>query len=169
MDQTIFQRIGHDVRRLPLLRDTTSSYAGIASTLTQRLRAATSDAAADAAWGNAQRALKNIALRQYVAWEPEGHAGRSQVLGFEDRGLSFLYDVASPGGGQKAFGRLILVHSFSKYQPSSTRDNKHHRSYPEREGAQKGHAIGHAGGGFEGGPNYFPQLPELNQRRERWP
>ena len=169
MGQTVFQQIGHEVRRLPLLRDTTSTYAGIAATLTQRLRTASNPAAANAAWSNAQRALRNIALRQYIQWKPERYAGKSQILSFDDRGLSFLYDVAFGSRGQNAFGRLVLVHSFFSYQPPSTRDNSYHRSFPEREGFQKGHAIGHAGGGFEGGPNYFPQVQELNQRRKQWP
>ncbi|GAC1346343.1 MAG: hypothetical protein NVSMB18_28280 [Acetobacteraceae bacterium] len=169
MAQSIFQQIGNDVRRLPLLHDTTSSYAAIAAMLANRLRTAGNQANADAAWSNAQRAIVNIALRQYQQWQPEGHVGRSELLAFSDRGLSFIYDVAFGGPGHKTIGRLVLVYSFSKYQPPSTRDNRYHAASPAREGLQKGHAIGHAGGGFEGGPNYFPQAAELNQRRHAWP
>ena len=81
MELDIFQRIGHDVRRLPLLRDTTSTYAGIASMLTNRLKAGETGATADAAWSNAHRAIENIALRQYMQWQPAGYSEKSQITG----------------------------------------------------------------------------------------
>jgi len=169
MELDIFQRIGHDVRRLPLLRDTTSTYAGIASMLTNRLKAGETGATADAAWSNAHRAIENIAPRQYMQWQPAGYSEKSQITGIRDRKLRFLYDVAFGSQGQNTIGRLILAYSTSENPGPGTRDSSYHAGYPAREGFQKGHAISHAGGGYEGGANYFPQLPEVNQRRHAWP
>jgi hypothetical protein len=39
--------------------------------------------------------------------------------------------------------------------PPNSRDQNYHRGFPGRTGFDKGHAMSHAQGGREGGPNYF--------------
>ncbi|MGX1246972.1 hypothetical protein RKD46_008076 [Streptomyces pseudovenezuelae] len=75
---------------------------------------------------------------------------------FSDGAFGVLFDLASE--------RTVLVHGRSKLTAPNSRDNSYHRGYPGRSGYDKGHAMSHAQGGLEGGPNYFPQSPGTNRR-----
>ncbi|WBH16705.1 hypothetical protein [Sphingomonas radiodurans] len=87
-------------------------------------------------------------------------AGQSgaQLYTFSDRGVSFLFDMVRQ--------RAVLIWATSRLVPANSRDNNYHAGYPSAgTNRDKGHAISHAQGGFEGGPNYFPQARRLNQSR----
>ncbi|MGQ4482093.1 hypothetical protein [Streptomyces sp. SAS_276] len=80
----------------------------------------------------------------------------SQLYEFTDGAFDVLFDLAAE--------RTVLVHGISKQTAPNTRDNSYHRGYPSRSGFDKGHAMSHAQGGLEGGPNYFRQSPGTNRR-----
>jgi hypothetical protein len=82
--------------------------------------------------------------------------GPIELVEFNDGAFEFLFD--------RALERTILVHGFSRAVPPNTRDASYHRGFPGRPGYDKGHAMAHAQGGREGGPNYFPQLASSNRR-----
>jgi len=67
-----------------------------------------------------------------------------------------LFDVANE--------RTVLMHGLSRQAPPNSRDTSYHRGFPGRAGFDKGHAMSHAQGGREGGPNYFPQAARVNRR-----
>jgi hypothetical protein len=56
------------------------------------------------------------------------------------------------------------MHGLSQSALPNSRDRNYHRGLPGRAGFDKGHAMSHAQGGREGGPNYFPQAPRVNRR-----
>jgi hypothetical protein len=78
------------------------------------------------------------------------------LVEFSDGAFDVLFDVANE--------LTVLVHGFSRQVPPNTRDRNYHRGYPGRPGFDRGHAMAHAHGGLEGGPNYFPQAPRVNRR-----
>jgi hypothetical protein len=85
-------------------------------------------------------------------------AGRTELVEFDDRGISFLFDCA--------LERAVLIHGISAPAAPNSRDTSYHRGFvPMPPGYDKGHAAARGQGGFEGGPNYFPQLRSVNQRR----
>jgi hypothetical protein len=59
----------------------------------------------------------------------------------------------------------ILMHGLSQ---STLPNSNYHRGFPGRAGFDKGHAMSHAQGGREGGPNYFLQAPRVNRRLSPW-
>jgi hypothetical protein len=79
-----------------------------------------------------------------------------QLLEFSDGAFDVLFDAVHE--------LTILMHGLSRSTPRNSRDQKYHRGFPGRAGYDKGHAMSHAQGGREGGPNYFPQAPRVNQR-----
>ncbi|MFF5296023.1 hypothetical protein [Paractinoplanes globisporus] len=83
--------------------------------------------------------------------EPPTH-----LLEFSDGAFDVLFDAAHE--------LTVLMHGLSRLTPANTRDNNYHRGFPARAGFDKGHAMAHAQGGREGGPNYFPQAPRVNRR-----
>jgi len=78
------------------------------------------------------------------------------LLEFSDGAFDVLFDAAHE--------LTILMHGLSRPTPPSSRDKNYHRGFPGRAGFDKGHAMSHAQGGREGGPNYFLQAPRVNQR-----
>lgn len=80
----------------------------------------------------------------------------SQLYTFNDGAFDVLFDLAAE--------RTVLMHGISKQTAPNSRDNSYHRGYPGRSGFDKGHAMSHAQGGLEGGPNYFLQTPGTNRR-----
>ena len=58
----------------------------------------------------------------------------------------------------------IVMHGLSQSTLPNSRDRHYHRGFPGRAGFDKGHAMSHAQGGREGGPNYFLQAPRVNRR-----
>jgi len=78
------------------------------------------------------------------------------LLEFSDGAFDVLFDTAHE--------LTILMHGLSRPTSSNSRDKNYHRGFPGRAGFDKGHAMSHAQGGREGGPNYFLQAPRVNQR-----
>ena len=78
------------------------------------------------------------------------------LLEFSDGVFDVLFDAAHE--------LTILMHGRSRPTPPNSRDKNYHRGFPGRAGFDKGHAMSHAQGGREGGPNYFLQAPRVNQR-----
>ncbi len=79
-----------------------------------------------------------------------------ELLEFSDGAFDVLFDAAHE--------LTILMHGLSQSTPPKSRDRNYHRGFPGRAGFDKGHAMSHAQGGREGGPNYFPQAPRVNRR-----
>jgi hypothetical protein len=79
-----------------------------------------------------------------------------ELLEFSDGAFDVLFDAAHE--------LTILMHGLSQSTLPNSRDRNYHRGFPGRAGFDKGHAMSHAQGGREGGPNYFPQVPRVNQR-----
>lgn len=80
----------------------------------------------------------------------------TDLLEFTDGAFDVLFDAAHE--------LTVLMHGLSRSTPPNTRDDGYHRGFPGRSGFDKGHAMAHAQGGREGGPNYFPQAPRVNRR-----
>lgn len=78
------------------------------------------------------------------------------LLEFSDGAFDVLFDATHE--------LTVLMHGVSIATPANSRDNSYHRGFPARAGFDKGHAMAHAQGGREGGPNYFPQAPRVNRR-----
>jgi hypothetical protein len=78
------------------------------------------------------------------------------LLEFSDGAFDVLFDAAHE--------LTVLMHGLSRLTPPNSRDKNYHRGFPGRAGFDKGHAMSHAQGGREGGPNYFPQAPRVNRR-----
>jgi hypothetical protein len=79
-----------------------------------------------------------------------------ELLEFSDSAFDVLFDAAHE--------LTILMHGLSQSMPPNSRDQNYHRGFPGRAGFDKGHAMSHAQGGREGGPNYFLQAPRVNRR-----
>jgi hypothetical protein len=79
-----------------------------------------------------------------------------ELLEFSDGAFDVLFDAAQE--------RTVLMHGLSRKAPPNSRDTSYHRGFPGRAGFDKGHAMSHAQGGREGGPNYFPQAARVNRR-----
>jgi len=79
-----------------------------------------------------------------------------ELLEFSDGAFDVLFDAAHE--------LTILMHGLSQSTLPNSRDRNYHRGFPSRAGFDKGHAMSHAQGGREGGPNYFLQAPRVNRR-----
>jgi hypothetical protein len=94
-----------------------------------------------------------VSLLRQVAADVAAELYRGQadppvdLLEFSDGVFDALFDAANE--------RTVLMHGLSRQAPPNSRDTSYHRSFPGRAGFDKGHAISHAQGGREGGPNYF--------------
>ncbi|HEY0693281.1 MAG TPA: hypothetical protein VGD71_30095 [Kribbella sp.] len=79
-----------------------------------------------------------------------------ELVEFTDGAFDVLFDLVA--------GRTVLLHGLSRYTSPNSRDVSYHRGFPSVAGYDKGHAMSHAQGGLEGGPNYFAQVPWVNRR-----
>jgi hypothetical protein len=79
-----------------------------------------------------------------------------ELLEFSDGAFDVLFDAAHE--------LTILMHGLSQSTLPNSRDRNYHRGFPGRAGFDKGHAMSHAQGGRDGGPNYFLQAPRVNRR-----
>lgn len=83
--------------------------------------------------------------------------GSPEVLEFSDGANQCLFDYTNE--------RTVLMWGRSRRVAPNTRDNSYHGGYPRAgDGYDKGHALSHAQGGLEGGPNYFKQRASVNRR-----
>jgi hypothetical protein len=86
-----------------------------------------------------------------------GQADRpAGLVEFSDGAFGVLFDAANE--------RTVLMRGLSRQAPPDGRDASYHRGFPGRAGFGKGHAISHARGGREGGPNYFPHAGRVSRR-----
>ncbi len=61
--------------------------------------------------------------------------------------------------------RTVLMFGITRTVPPNSRDNSYHNAFPRAgAGDDRGHALSHAQGGLEGGPNYFKQNRLVNRR-----
>jgi hypothetical protein len=79
-----------------------------------------------------------------------------ELLEFSDGTFDVLFDAVHE--------LTVLTHGLSRPVRPNSRDRNYHRGFPGRAGFDKGHAMSHAQGGREGGPNYFLQAPRVNRR-----
>ncbi|HEY0420770.1 MAG TPA: hypothetical protein VGC80_14735 [Acetobacteraceae bacterium] len=81
-----------------------------------------------------------------------------ELLTFSDGANDCLFDATN--------SRTVMMYGESKSTPKNSRDESYHKGYPRAgDGYDKGHALSHAQGGADGGPNYFKQKRSVNQRR----
>ncbi|MFF2367831.1 hypothetical protein ACFVU0_34665 [Streptomyces sp. NPDC058122] len=136
----ITQRIDEATALVPGVRSSTSTYV-------PHLPVAT-DARAIAVFAEDVVDLAAHVYRQTVR--------ESRLYTFSDGAFDVLFDLATE--------RTVLMHGVSMRTAPNSRDHSYHRGYPGRSGFDKGHAMSHAQGGLEGGPNYFLQAPGTNRR-----
>ena len=105
----------------------------------------------------APRALmKQAAVDVAADLHQERANATATLLEFSDGAFDVLFDAVHE--------LTVLMHGLSRSTPPNSRDDSYHRGFPARLGFDKGHAMAHAQGGREGGPNYFPQAPRVNRR-----
>ena len=144
----IFARIDNALVFNPAVRSGLSSYA----TLIDRYE--------NDAGGNPARAahvlicgMVRLAGSTYVAQT----GGSPELLTFSDGANECLFDYTNE--------RTVIMWGRSRTVPPNSRDNSYHGGYPRAgDGYDKGHALSHAQGGLEGGPNYFKQRATVNRR-----
>jgi hypothetical protein len=141
-------RIDDAVAALPRVETGLGAYAPLMA----RFRGAADPSAFD----RLRQGIVALAAARYRATTP----GTTELVEFDDRGFSFLFDCV--------LERAVLSHGVSAPAAPNSRDTSYHRGFPPPPaGYDKGHAAAHGQGGFEGGPNYFPQLRTVNQRRSQ--
>ncbi len=146
MSETIFQRIDTAVGTVPGVTAGLPDYAALLANIERRRSARASRLA------SFKEGVIDIVAACY-----RGSVEREiELLEFSDGAFAFLFD--------STLERTVLVHGLSRSTPPNSRDSSYHRGYPARPGYEKGHAMAHAQGGREGGPNYFPQRAALNRR-----
>lgn len=146
MSASIVDRIDQDLAWVAGIKSGVSAYAYVLDRYNRRHRT---------------RGARRWLIDQIVdlaAYEYRRSVGRKvELLTFSDGAFQCLFDYT--------LERTILMYGDTRETEANTRDNAYHRGYPRREGMDKGHAMAHAQGGLEGGPNYFPQAAALNRGR----
>jgi len=103
-------------------------------------------------WELLQRVVVDVAADEYAARAD----APVELLEFTDGAFEVLFDAVHE--------LTVLMHGLSLSTSPNTRDVRYHKGFPRRAGYDKGHAMAHAQGGREGGPNYFFQAPRVNRR-----
>lgn len=149
MSDGIFQRIDAELEASIMVRSGISAYAHIESEYEKLAK--TSRANADA-W--VVDAVVNLAAGLYR----QTSGLDTELLTFNDGANDCLFDATNE--------RTVLMYGRSRRTAPNSRDSAYHRGYPRAgDGYDKGHALSHAQGGVDGGPNYFKQKRTVNQRR----
>jgi hypothetical protein len=149
MSGSVINRIDQELSSSTVVRSGMSAYAMI---LAQYEQLAKRDRAA--ADRQLERSVVDLAARQHLQSSGQG----TELLTFSDGANNCLFDATNE--------RTVLMHGLSKTTPPNSRDNPYHQGYPRAgDDYDKGHALSHAQGGLEGGPNYFKQKRSVNQRR----
>jgi hypothetical protein len=106
-----------------------------------------------AARANLQGEFVGLTARRY-----RRATGRNvELFLFTDGANQCLFDTTNE--------RTVLMFGITVAVPPNSRDNSYHRGFPTAgPGDDKGHALSHAQGGSEGGPNYFKQNRRVNRR-----
>ncbi len=147
MSASIIDRIDRDLATLPQIRSGMSAYV---AALNEFERAHRTRAA--------KRALREAVIDIAAATYRAGVGRPVDLLEFNDGRFDCLFD--------HTLERTVMMHGHTIATAANSRDDAYHRGYPGgRVGMDKGHAMAHAQGGLEGGPNYFPQARALNQGR----
>jgi hypothetical protein len=147
MSGSITHRIDEALASLPGLQSGASAYAAA-------LQAFAATGATPAGLAALRDAIVGHVAERYRRTAPR--PSKVDLYEFSDGRFDMLFDLG--------YERTVMAHGFSMLTPPNTRDSSYHRGYPPRPGFDKGHAMAHAQGGLEGGPNYFPQSPLLNRR-----
>lgn len=149
MSNSVIDRIDHELSSSTMVRSGMSAYATI---LRSYERLAKRDRAA--ADRQLEEAIVDLAARLYL----QSSSRNTELLMFSDGANDCLFDATNE--------RTVLMYGRSKTTPPNSRDTPYHQGYPRAgDGYDKGHALSHAQGGLEGGPNYFKQKRSVNQRR----
>lgn len=149
MSNSVINRIDQELSSSTVVRSGMSAYANI---LKKYQRLARRDRAA--ADRQLEEAIVDLAARLYR----QSSSRNTELLLFSDGANDCLFDATNE--------RTVLMYGRSKTTPPNSRDTPYHQGYPRAgEGYDKGHALSHAQGGLEGGPNYFKQKRSVNQRR----
>jgi hypothetical protein len=149
MSNSVIDRIDHELSSSTMVRSGMSAYATI---LRSYERLAKRDRAA--ADRQLEEAIVDLAARLYR----QSSSRNTELLMFSDGANDCLFDATNE--------RTVLMYGRSKTTPPNSRDTPYHQGYPRAgDGYDKGHALSHAQGGLEGGPNYFKQKRSVNQRR----
>ena len=149
MSNSVLDRIDQELSSSTVVRSGMSAYATM---LKRYERLAKRDRAA--ADRQLEEAIVDLAARLYR----QSSSQNSELLMFSDGANDCLFDATNE--------RTVLMYGRSKTTPPNSRDTPYHQGYPRAgDGYDKGHALSHAQGGLEGGPNYFKQKRSVNQRR----
>ena len=146
MSNSVIDRIDHELSSSTMVRSGMSAYATI---LRSYERLAKRDRAA--ADRQLEEAIVDLAARLYR----QSSSRNTELLMFSDGANDCLFDATNE--------RTVLMYGRSKTTPPNSRDTPYHQGYPRAgDGYDKGHALSHAQGGLEGGPNYFKQKRSVN-------
>ena len=149
MSSSVIDRIDKELSSSTVVRSGMSAYATI---MKRYQRLANRDRAA--ADRQLEEAIVDLAARQYR----QSSSRNTELLMFSDGANDCLFDATNE--------RTVLMYGRSKTTPPNSRDTPYHQGYPRAgDDYDKGHALSHAQGGLEGGPNYFKQKRSVNQRR----
>jgi hypothetical protein len=149
MSNSAIDRIDRELSSSTVVRSGMSAYATI---LKRYQRLAKRDRAT--ADRQLEEAIVELAARLYR----QSSSRNTELLMFSDGANDCLFDATNE--------RTVLMYGRSKTTPPNSRDTPYHQGYPRAgDGYDKGHALSHAQGGLEGGPNYFKQKRSVNQRR----
>lgn len=149
MSDSLAERIDRELASSHEVRSGIAAYAAILSRYEKATRMDAASAALDL-----RSSVVGLAARLH-----RRSAGRDvELLMFSDGANECLFDATNE--------RTVLMYGLSKSTPPNTRDKRYHDSFPRAgDGFDKGHALSHAQGGRDGGPNYFKQKRSVNQRR----
>jgi hypothetical protein len=149
MSDALIGRIDRELASSTVVRSGMSAYAKILSDYEKALKL--DKAAADR---QLERSVVDLAARLHR----QSSGPVTELLTFSDGANDCLFDATND--------RTVLMYGLSKTTPANSRDTPYHQGYPRAgDGYDKGHALSHAQGGTDGGPNYFKQKREINQRR----
>ena len=131
----------------PAVRSGYSAYAALIATYDKAAPANVGQARDDLIEG-----MVSLAADTYAA-----EVGGAELFTFSDGANQCLFDCKHE--------RTVLMWGVSRTVPANSRDDAYHGGYPRAgDGYDKGHALSHAQGGLEGGPNYFKQRVLVNRR-----
>jgi hypothetical protein len=149
MSGQLFNRIDRELSSSTVVRSGMSAYARIADQYDKLMKR------------DKARAMREL-VEEVVDLAARLHRQSSgkgvELLMFSDGANECLFDATNE--------RTVLMYGTTKTIAPNSRDNSYHGGYPRAgDGYDKGHALSHAQGGLEGGPNYFKQRRAINQRR----
>lgn len=148
MSGQLIDRIDQELKSSAVVRSGMSAYARVADHYDNMMKE------------NKARAIREL-VEDIVDLAARLHRTSSgkdtELLVFSDGANDCLFDATNE--------RTVLMYGRSKTTAPNSRDKPYHRGYPPAgDGYDKGHALSHAQGGLEGGPNYFKQKRAINQR-----